>query len=161
MPTLMAVNIAFGIEEAAASWISARLFRLTEYLGTRQKFSTNQVKMLSEDIATRWSFLDLGEIDDFLYRLKLGEFGRFYGSDDPQLVMIALRQYVDNIRQHEIITEEAARRSREEAEHADELVSWEQFCKEKGLNPGKSVTEVVCEGMGISVNIKRKTAPKF
>ena len=132
MPTLKTLDIAFG-DESAVSWLLPRLCRLTEYVGTKQKLTHEQAVTAAQDIASGWSYLDCGEIDDFIVRFRTGEFGPYYSSDDPQKLLIALREYCKK-RSMEIAAEESAERQRQREQWATEAKTWQQFCEEKGIN---------------------------
>lgn len=144
LPTLLAINEAFNNPMAAIAWLAPRLLRLSEFVGTRQKFTPNQVRWLASDIASRYGYLDMGEIDDFFSRLRAGEFGTFYGADDPQFVLASIRRYL-TIRGREVKAEEDRQRAAERERHSREAISWQQFAAERGLDPSVSPIDLLTQ----------------
>ncbi len=134
MPTLMTLNVAFNNDNAASSWLVPRLLRLSEYAGCRDKLTEDQMRTAAGIIASRWSMLDLGEIDDFLHRFMAGQYGHFYGAVDPMVITEALENYSRNVREPEMHREESERRQQERERNAADAVTWEQFCEMKGIN---------------------------
>jgi hypothetical protein len=52
-----------------------------------------QLLELSSIIKTEYYFLKASELLLFFYKLKAGEYGTFYGSVDPMVIMLALNQF--------------------------------------------------------------------
>lgn len=143
MPTLKSIEVAFGMPDAPVAWLTPRLMRLSSYVGTRQKLDDMQIEMIAKDIVREWSYLDIGEIDDFLKRFVTGEFGRFYGSDDPQILFVAMREYVKK-RSVEIAKEQSEAHIKEIGEWRKSAITWEQYCKEKGIDIDNPITQLLC-----------------
>lgn len=141
IPTLKSINAAYRNEDAAAVWLMPRLLRLSEYIGTREKFSSTQLDMLAHDIAHTWSYINIGEIDDFLQRFRTGEFGHLFGIDDPLLILGAFREYIKK-RNNDIAKEESEKKLRELDNSRRNAISWEQFCREKGINEPNPLTQL-------------------
>ena len=141
MPTLKTVDVAYG-DGSAQAWLMPRLAVLANYAGTRNKMTQVQMEMLAGDIACNWSYLDLGEIDDFLWRFRTGEFGHYYGVDDPQQLMHAFREYLRK-RSHEVDKERSAAASRERDAWWGKGITYEQYATEAGISdPDPTKTEL-------------------
>lgn len=90
-PTMTVVGLAYG-PNAAEQWLLPQLHSVTEFCGCRDKLSDRQMRELASMIAVEFGYLKVSEVMLFLYRLKSGRYGKFYGAMDPMSVMIALRQ---------------------------------------------------------------------
>ena len=142
MPTLKTLEIAYGTQQAPVSFLVPRLMRLSAYIGTRQKLDATQMEMIAQDILRNWSYLDLGEIEDFIERFRTGEFGHFYGNDDPQLLFTALREYLKK-RGIEIAKEESEQHLEQLDEWRKTAITWEQYCKDNGIDMNNPITELL------------------
>lgn len=94
-PSLGLVSKAFAAG-TAKSWVMAQLWNLAEFCGCKQKLSKTQLLELSMLICIRYGYMKLTELMDFFLRFKLGEYGKFYGAVDPQVITCALRQFADD-----------------------------------------------------------------
>ena len=75
---------------------------------------------------------EMTDIELFFSMMKHGEFGRFYGSVDPQLFMQCMRQYL--YRRNEILAEYYEEQERKQREQQMQgTVTWEQY---RAANPG-------------------------
>lgn len=142
MPTLKSIEVAFGMPNAPVAWLTPRLMRLSSYVGTRHKLDPEQIEMIAQDIVREWSYLDLGEIDDFLIRFRTGEFGHFYGTDDPQLLLVAMREYLKK-RSVEIAKEDSEQYIEQLDEWRKTAITWEQYCKDNGIDMNNPITELL------------------
>lgn len=67
-------------------WVMAQIVDLNEYVGVKNKMSSDQMKDLAFVLIEKSDFLKASEILLFFYKLKAGDFGSFYGTVDPMKV---------------------------------------------------------------------------
>lgn len=143
-PTLTLVGHTYG-ENTPVMWLLAQLFDLCEFTGVK-KMDEQQAQYLAEVISFEYSFLKVTELMVFFHRFKMGEYGRFYGSVDPMLILTALKEFLGQ-REIEIIRHESELRKKEEVEHAKTVVSQEEwcrsYCKKNGYPEMTSMLEVM------------------
>ncbi len=143
-PTLTLVGHTYG-ENTPVMWLLAQLFDLCEFTGVK-KMDEQQAQYLAEVISFEYSFLKVTELMVFFHRFKMGEYGRFYGSVDPMLILTALKEFLGQ-REIEIIRHESELRKKEEDEHAKTVVSQEEwcrsYCKKNGYPEMTSMLEVM------------------
>jgi hypothetical protein len=89
-PMLCVLDAAYG-EGSAVTWLIPQLHSLCAAVGVKTKLDDAQLAQLARMIRTELGYLKVTEVMLFLYRLKGGHYGEFYGSVDIQRVMRALR----------------------------------------------------------------------
>lgn len=89
-PMLCVLDAAYG-DGSAVTWLIPQLHNLCAAVGVKTKLDDNQLMQLATMIRTEFGYLKATEVMLFLYRLKGGHYGEFYGSVDIQRVMRALR----------------------------------------------------------------------
>ena len=92
VPTIRMLADAYD-EETYIVWMRAQFIKLNEFIGTKEKLSTEQMSELSLQILYEYSYLNLFEIILFFGRLRSGEYEDFYGSIDPMLLLKSLKQF--------------------------------------------------------------------
>ena len=92
-PTVIEVNNAYGAGTAEA-WLIFQLGELSEFAGARDKLSAPQIRQLASLIVSEYYWLKVTEIELFIRRLKLGRYGRFYGTVDPMVITEQLRVFL-------------------------------------------------------------------
>lgn len=116
-PMLCTIDAAYG-EGSAAQWLIPQLIDLCAAVGVKTKLDDGQLAQLATMIRDEFGYLKATEVMLFLWRLKAGHYGEFYGSVDIVRVMRALRtRYIDE-RNKIIEAEESARHDREKIERA-------------------------------------------
>lgn len=138
-PTLRDINQAYG-NGFAAEWLVQHVTNLTLHTGAKN-LSVGQVRELSQIIATEYQYLKVTEILLFFFRFKAGHYGHFYGNTDPMVVTCALRDFMQE-RNHLISIYEQEQRELREAEErkANPPISWEEYCRLKGINKPTPLT---------------------
>ena len=91
-PTLAQVRETYG-SATPVIWLLPFLYDIQEYCGTKTKWSANQVKQLAQIIAREFFFLKVSELMLFFIRFKSARYGRFFGAEDPMVVMEALQKF--------------------------------------------------------------------
>ena len=94
-PMLCTIDAAYG-EGSAAQWLIPQLHDMCVAVGVKTKLDDAQLKQLATMIRDEFGFLKTTEVMLFMWRLKGGHYGEFYGSVDIQRIMRALRgKYID------------------------------------------------------------------
>lgn len=94
-PMLCTIDAAYG-EGSAAQWLIPQLHNMCVAVGVKTKLDDAQLKQLATMIRDEFGFLKTTEVMLFMWRLKGGHYGEFYGSVDIQRIMRALRgKYID------------------------------------------------------------------
>lgn len=105
-------------EITVMKWLEIQLLDLAKFVGVKDKLNEYQTTTLANMILSEFYYYKLTEIMVFLFQLKGGKFGKFYGSIDPVFIMQALREYdqtrLINLREIEKIRQDKARREQEE-----------------------------------------------
>lgn len=92
-PTLGQVNTAYG-RHTAAAWLVPLLWDVSEFCGCKDKLTDRQMGELAYIIVSGWHWLKVTEVMLFLWWLKGGKYGKFYGAVDPMTITSALREFV-------------------------------------------------------------------
>lgn len=93
IPTLGAINKEYD-KMAAVAWLIPQLTDIAEFSNCKVTFSEGQIRNCAEIIATEYHYLKLSEMMLFFYRFKLGNYGRFYGSVSPMMIMSAIKDFL-------------------------------------------------------------------
>lgn len=64
-----------------------------EFCGCKEKLTGNALKECAVIIAQQYHYLKTSELMLFFYKFKAGEYGRFYGSVDPLIIVQALKEF--------------------------------------------------------------------
>lgn len=128
-PTLATLKCYYG-KNAPLAWLVPQLTDLAVYCGSRDKLSKEQYKQCAFVIATEFYYLKVSELMLFFHRFKAGRYGRFYGSVDPLVITISLREFIkERAVAHERHDQEE--REKEEEEHRKCVISHEEHMRRK------------------------------
>ena len=142
-PILVVLNYAYS-ETAAEQWLVPQLIDLCAYCGVREKLNERQMRQLAGVIVSEYGYLKTTELMLFFHRFKAGQYGLFYGSIDPLVIMQALEKFCKERRVAVEHHEREQERMREEQERATRATfSPQEFCRSVGLPEGSSVIEVM------------------
>ena len=132
-PTLRDINEAYG-KNFAAEWLTPHLTDLSLMTGAKN-ITEYQHKQLAIIISTEYFWLKVTELMIFFHRFKSGLYGKFYGAIDPLTITCSLRDFLSD-RNYLIGLYEQEERERREAEERKQNspISWEEYCKSKGIN---------------------------
>jgi hypothetical protein len=136
-PMLCVLDAAYG-EGSAVTWLIPQLHNLCAAVGVKTKLDDAQLMQLATMIRTEFGYLKATEVMLFLYRLKGGHYGEFYGSVDIQRVMRALRGKFCDERARIVDTHEGELKDRERLEWAknalrpDEIEKLRKRLQEEG-----------------------------
>lgn len=135
-PTLAEVSGVWGAGTAKA-WLVPQLIDLSEYCGCREKMSVRMLEQCASVIVTEYPWLKVSEYMLFFHRMKAGRYGEFYGSVDPQRITTSLRRFIAERNEMLAAIERREREKRLEAEKKENPpVSWEEYCRKTGREPG-------------------------
>lgn len=126
-PMLAELNMTYG-ENTAAMWLSAQLFRLSEYSGAKEKLTAWQIENCASAIADEFYGLSVTELMLFFKRFMAGRYGKFYGAVDPLTITTALREKFLPERAAAIDRHEEELRQQQREADRKEAVSWEDYC---------------------------------
>ena len=116
-PMLCTIDAAYG-EGSAAQWLIPQLHSLCAAVGVKTKLDDTQLIQLAQMIRDEFGFLKATEVMLFLWRLKGGHYGEFYGSVDIQRIMRAMRNKFIEERAKVIDRHDGERKDRERIERA-------------------------------------------
>lgn len=116
-PMLCVLDAAYG-DGSAVTWLIPQLHSLCAAVGVKTKLDDAQLAQLARMIRTEFGYLKATEVMLFLYRLKGGHYGEFYGSVDIQRVMRALRGKFSDERANVIKAQEEELKDLERIERA-------------------------------------------
>ena len=124
-PTLKVMNEAYG-NGTTEEWLMYQLVDLIEFVGVNNKLTPYQLKSLCDLIVQKYGWLKVTDIELFFHRIKTGEYQRFYGSVDPQMIMQLMIRFQ---RERNLILaeyyEEMDRQARERSMQG--AVTWEEY----------------------------------
>ena len=89
-PMLCVLDAAYG-EGSAVTWLIPQLHNMCVAVGVKTKLDDEQLRQLAVMIRNEFGYLKVTEVMLFMWRLKGGHYGEFYGSVDIQRIMRALR----------------------------------------------------------------------
>lgn len=118
-PTMWQIKKDYGAGMAEA-WLVTILADINEFCGVKTKMTAKQMQDLARIITSEYSFITTAEMMLFAQRIKSGRYGQFYGTIDPQVILIALRDRFINERYYAL----------EEIKNEEKLKEREQWKKE-------------------------------
>ena len=116
-PMLCVIDAAYG-DGSAVTWLVPQLHNLCATVGVKTKLDDVQLRQLAVMIRDEFGYLKATEVMLFLYRLKAGHYGEFYGAVDIQRVMRALRGRFSEERSRHIQLHEAMEKDRQRQQWA-------------------------------------------
>ena len=128
-PTLHVLDNAFG-DRITESWLAIQIRDLSEYAGSREKLSTEQIDQIAKTVHLAFGFLKVTELMYFFFLFKSGKFGHFYGAVDGLVITESLREFLKlrNAELDRIEREERERMKAEEDEReAPFRISYEEW----------------------------------
>lgn len=136
-PMIGAVQAAY-IEQAgydvALEWMKGQMVAVSKFVNVAQKMDEWQLASLCRQMMGEAPEIRLCEFVLFCARLRSGRYGRFYGMINPTDIIAAF----DKFRQERAADlgrkwkrEEEERIAREDAEHAKQCISYEEWTRRK------------------------------
>jgi len=130
-PTLEEINNAYH-KNMAVSMLMSQLSSLNEFCGCKGKISDEQTEECASMIVLNYPRMKISELALFFMRFKSARYGQFYGGVDPLVIMSALQTF-SNERNDAIFQHDKAVREEKEAKDRAKAISWDEYCKRKGL----------------------------
>ena len=128
-PMLCTLDAAYG-EGSALLWLIPQLHDLCKTVGVKVKLDDVQLRQLATMIRSEFGYLKATEVMLFIYRLKGGHYGEFYGAVDPMRIMRALRGRF------------AEERARVKAKHEAALAEQARIARAKTALKGEEITRL-------------------
>ena len=128
-PTLAELNSKYN-KVAAQMWLIPQIDDVSEFSNCKKILSAEQIRSCADMIAAEYYYLKITELMLFFYKLKAGEYGQFYGSVSPMVIMCSLRQFMKE-RNDVIFQHESKEREKERQEIKEVLISAKEHYKEK------------------------------
>ena len=123
---------AYG-SNAPSVWLTAQLYNLSEFCGARDKLTGDTLVETAQIIANTCYYLRLTELMLFFYRFKSGDFGRFYGTVDPMIIISSLKAYIHE-RNATLDRYEQEERMRKMEDERQMSVPWDEYCRLQGIS---------------------------
>lgn len=121
-PKLGVVRSAYG-DETVESWVEIQLYNLSEFAGCKEKLTVPQMDETARMIIECYGYLNVAELMLFFQKFKRCEYGKFYGSVDPMVILGALSDFCAERRhrlsQYESEERDKANAAEEAARNAD------------------------------------------
>lgn len=123
--TLHEMGCGVGKDEVVV-WLTGHLTAISGFSGARRTLSDQQLVVLAEIFYNEYGWLNAKELMVFFYRLKLGNYGMFYGSFDPGVVMRSVRTFLTE-RMAAVRLVEDERTKAEMRAESKKCVSYEEY----------------------------------
>ena len=132
-PTIGDVRREYGYQ-MAFRWLFIHITDAASKVSAQQRPGKSQIDGIAVQMMEQYFYLKLTEIMLFFDMFKRGVLGDVYNAFDSRSVFRAMKTF--NVLRGDVI------KSSEEKEHMEELrrdmdkrVTWEQYCKMKGISP--------------------------
>lgn len=132
-PKLKQVGDAYS-NDAPSNWLKIQFENLNDFVGTREKMTTEQINELAALFLIESQSLNIAEVALFFIKLKTGHFGEFYGTIDPLRIMVARKQFIEErnnaISSYRLkMAQKEERKKRQEWEKS--AITYEEYLKNK------------------------------
>lgn len=117
-------------ENTPSMWVIAQLHNLSEYCNCKDKLENATLLECANIIAVDFDYFKVSEMLLFFYYLKIGSFGRFYGSIDPVMVIASLRKF-SCVRAQKYEERENKEKRRKLEEDKRRGITWKEYCELK------------------------------
>lgn len=107
-------------------WLIPQLVNLSEYCGSKEKLSPEQLEDLASVITTEYYYLKISELMLFFHRFKASHYEKLYGSVDPMAITRSLKEFVKERGQAIDEHDREEKRKRLEVAKA-EACTWEEY----------------------------------
>lgn len=133
-------------EGASEWWIKTMVIDLFMVIGAFDATTPYQFKAIVQRIRQEYYHLTPSELTRFFYEFSMGEYGEIYVGKtvNPQKLFIALEKYMCKLyeKRAEIDSQKLAEKQKKEDEESRrKAISYEEHCRLKGVDIGKSPLE--------------------
>ena len=94
-PTLAELNNNYD-SEAANAFLIPQLTNIAEFSGCKNIMSSELINECAEMIVAEYYYLKITEVMLFCYKFKRGDYGQFYGSVSPMVILSSLRLFLNS-----------------------------------------------------------------
>lgn len=130
-PTLGMLKKTYG-DSMAGTWLVPQLNDLAAFTNSTNQLNGQAVEFVADAIAQEYYYLKTSELLLFFYRFKLGYYGRFYGTVDPMIITMAIREFLKE--RAEAIRQREQEQQKQELEQSMQgAISASEFCRRNGL----------------------------
>lgn len=137
-PTLRELNFQTGVK-AGQGVIATYLDMLNVATNYKLKLSDIQIGMLSQMIYEKFSYLKETEVALFFYDFFMHPDSEgFYGAIEMETLMAKFTEWVRIKRGKAILQHEGMLRRQKEEAQRPYLITFQEFCKRKGINPSET-----------------------
>ena len=131
---------------ASEFWIKVMLIDLFMVIGAIDSTTSYQFKAMAQRIRQEYYHLTPSELTRFFYEFSMGEYGEIYVGKtvNPQTLFIALEKYMYKVyeKRSEIDSQKLAEKQKKEDEESRrKAISYEEYCRLKGVDIEKSPLE--------------------
>lgn len=118
-PTMLELDVQFG-SRTSEEWLVCQLTRLNETSGTKRKMDESKLEWTATVLSVNGRHVKASEMLLFFYKLRSQQYGQFYGSVDPDMIIRSfstfMEQRMDAYARHE--QEAYWKKLEEERKHA-------------------------------------------
>ena len=129
-PSLNCAAAGYG-KPTALLLICMQLEDVNLFSGVKEKMSVSRQKKLAELILTEYGHLKITELILFFYRLKLGQYGRFFGAVDALFISSSLLEFMNQRRHDRAQIDEWKMRNTKQQHTTDRGVTYEEYLRWK------------------------------
>jgi hypothetical protein len=148
-PTLKTISETFG-NDIAIGWLAIQLHDLSEFSGTKDKLSIEQIDQTAKVIYMFFNNLKPEELMLFFLRFKSGEYGKFYGAVDGLSITEKLREFIDqrNAKCVQIYEEQEKQERKKRIEESEKnAMTYSDWVKSRGLPEDYLISKLFKNGM--------------
>lgn len=91
--TIASLSRSLG-NKVSSAWLFVQISDLNEFCGAKAKMSSETIKSFASIIATKYTYLTIGELMYFFFNCKAGEYGEFFGVVDPVKIGTMLKEFL-------------------------------------------------------------------
>ncbi len=135
-PTLILLDNTYE-KDVAEAWLVPQLVNISEYAGSKDKLTKEQVTECAFVIRNNYGYLKVSELMLFFHRFKAGQYGDFYGAVSPLTITSALRMFMSD----RVVAIERMEQEKREIEYEEQkkgAISFEEYCRMRGVTSASS-----------------------
>jgi hypothetical protein len=127
-PTLSQLRTAYS-RTAPNQWVAIQIVDLCRFVNAKP-LGDHQLKELCEIIVMKYHWLKVTELMYFFFKIKSGDYGKFYGAVDPLPIMEALKSFIA-FRGEVIFRKESEENLAKATEARKSGISYEQYLENR------------------------------
>ena len=154
-PTLADVNRDYD-PLAARAFIIPQLTDIAKFSNCTNILKAAQINECADMITSQYYYLKMSEFMLFCWKFKNGEYGQFYGSVSPMVIMGSLRQFIRE-RNDEIFRYEARQREKQREASRQNTMTYQEFYAPKAkaiIDYFYTILSVLLSFIGLTIKKK-------